>query len=71
MKRSKSEPAAPPASALTSLDPSHPNYDAILLKHARLEAHRRRRAENRGLAPSLSSAGDKKPAKKRTRRPKA
>ena len=44
MKKRKSEPAA------TKLDPSHPNYDAIMLKRSRLEAHRRRRAENSGTA---------------------
>ncbi len=37
-----------PEPPLTQLDPNHPNYDAILLKRARLEAHRRRRRENRG-----------------------
>lgn len=71
MKRSKSEPATPPASALTSLDPSHPNYDAILLKRARLEAHRRRRAENRGLlAPRDHALVLDKPGTKRARRSK-
>ena len=43
MKSPKSEPF------LTQLDPSHPNHDAILLRRARLEAHRRRRMENSGL----------------------
>jgi hypothetical protein len=42
MKPPKSEPIS------TQLDPSHPNYDAILLKRSRLEAHRRRRLENSG-----------------------
>lgn len=42
MKYPKSEPL------FTQLDPNHPNYDALLLKRARLEAHRRRRMENRG-----------------------
>lgn len=65
MKKPKSEPAP-----LTRLDPSHPNYDAILLKRNRLEAHRRRRLENRGELPvrngALASAG-KAPAKPRRR----
>lgn len=67
MKNSK--PDAPRPSALTTLDPSHPNYDAILLKHARLEAHRRRRLENQGLLLARDKtpvAG--KPTKKRARR---
>lgn len=42
MKHPKSEPL------FTQLDPNHPNYDAILLKRSRLEAHRRRRMENSG-----------------------
>ncbi|HRO48746.1 MAG TPA: hypothetical protein PLW75_01270 [Hyphomicrobium sp.] len=67
MKNSKPDASRP--SALTTLDPSHPNYDAILLKRARLEAYRRRRLENQGLL----LARDKtpvaaKPTKKRTRR---
>ena len=37
-----------PEPPLTQLDPNHPNYDAILLKRARLEAHLRRRRENCG-----------------------
>jgi hypothetical protein len=40
----KGDPAA------TRLDPSHPNHDAILLRRARLEAHRKRRKENAGVA---------------------
>jgi hypothetical protein len=42
MKNPKSGPVS------TELDPDHPNYDAILLKRTRLEAHRRRRLENSG-----------------------
>lgn len=54
MKDSKAEP-------LTLLDPNHPNYDAILLKRFRLEAHRRRRLENSGAlaAPDKAPAGRK------------
>ncbi len=64
MTKRKSDPVS------TQLDPSHPNYDAILLKRARLEAHRRRRLENRGeLAPQDLKAKPKpKAAKKPTRR---
>lgn len=40
----------------TQLDPSHPNYDALLLKRARLEAHRRRRLENSGALASKPAA---------------
>ncbi len=50
MKPPKSEPFS------TQLDPSHPNYDAILLKRARLEAHRRRRLENSGALVSKAPA---------------
>ncbi len=66
MKKSKSEPDT------TQLDPSHPNYDAILLKRSRLEAHRRRRLENSGApaAQEWASATAKKAAKKPTRRGK-
>ena len=48
----------PPKTELfsTQLDPSHPNYDAILLKRARLEAHRRRRLENSGALVSEAPA---------------
>jgi hypothetical protein len=53
MKPPKSDPVS------TQLDPSHPNYDAILLKRARLEAHRRRRRENRGEEPPLSRVPEK------------
>lgn len=48
--------------AVTKLDPSHPNHDAILLKHSRLEAHRRRRQENTGTpaaAPAKPLQGGK------------
>lgn len=59
MKNSKSDPDLP------DLDPSHPNYDAILLKRARLKQHRRRRAENSGaLTEQRSTAPAKKAAKK-------
>jgi hypothetical protein len=51
-----------PVPVSTQLDPSHPNYDAILLKRARLEAHRRRRLENRGEIPPQDRP--KAPAKK-------
>lgn len=65
MKKPKSEPA------LTQLGPSHPNYDAILLKRARLEAHRRRRMENSGaLTAQEWKSATGKPAKKPTRRSK-
>jgi hypothetical protein len=65
MKKKKTEPVA------TKLDPSHPNYDAILLKRARLEAHRRRRKENSGaLAAEERKVVASKPAKKPTRRGK-
>ncbi len=53
--KKKKKPAAP----LTKLDPSHPNHDAILLKRARLEAHRRRRQENSGLLKA--EAGERAP----------
>lgn len=67
MKNSKSDSAPP--SALTLLDPSHPNYDAILLKRSRLEAHRRRRLENQGLLLARDRALiAEKPTKKRPRR---
>lgn len=56
----------------TQLDPSHPNYDAILLKRSRLEAHRRRRLENSGelaprdwTTPAAKTAKKPKPAGKR------
>lgn len=49
MKPPKPEPVT------TQLDPSHPNYDALLLKRARLEQHRRRRRENRGEEASAGS----------------
>jgi hypothetical protein len=67
MKNRKSEPGLP------DIDPSHPNYDAILLKRARLQQHRRRRAENSGaLAPKSpggpSKASGKRAAKKAPRR---
>jgi hypothetical protein len=63
MKKTKSEPVA------TQLDPSHPNYDAILLKRNRLEAHRRRRLENRsGLSTQDLKAVAAKPSKKPGRR---
>jgi hypothetical protein len=60
MKKKKTEPVA------TKLDPSHPNHDAILLKRARLEAHRRRRKENSGAlaAEPRKSVVTKPPAKK-------
>jgi hypothetical protein len=59
MKKKKTDPVA------TKLDPSHPNYDAILLKRARLEAHRRRRLENSGaLAVQERKSAPPKPAKK-------
>lgn len=65
MKKKKSEPVS------TQLDPSHPNYDAILLKRARLEAHRRRRMENSGaLTGGEWKSAAVKPAKKPTRRRK-
>ncbi len=65
MKKKKTEPVA------TKLDPSHPNHDAILLKRARLEAHRRRRKENNGaLAAEERKVVASKPAKKPTRRGK-
>ncbi|WP_295557718.1 hypothetical protein [uncultured Hyphomicrobium sp.] len=59
-----------PAPAPTQLDPSHPNYDAILLKRARLEAHRRRRAENSGAleGKGWESAAMVKPGKKPAQR---
>lgn len=67
MKNTKSDSAPP--SALTTLDPSHPNYDAILLKRSRLEAHRRRRLENQGLLLAADRAFvTEEPTKKRTRR---
>lgn len=66
MKKPKSEPAP------TQLDPSHPNYDAILLKRARLEAHRRRRLENSGaLTAQEWKSATAKLTKKPTRRGKA
>lgn len=66
MKKPKSEPAT------TQLDPSHPNYDAILLKRSRLEAHRRRRAENSGATTgqewkSATGKPGKKPAQRRSK----
>lgn len=66
-KKKKPEPVA------TKLDPSHPNYDAILLKQARLEAHRRRRLENSGALhdKEWKSATGKIIAKKPTRRGKS
>jgi hypothetical protein len=59
MKKPKQEPA------LTQLDPSHPNHDAILLKRNRLEAHRRRRLENQGEVPARTGGkpATGKPAK--------
>ncbi len=58
MKPPKSEPV------VTRLDPNHPNHDALLLKRARLEAHRRRRRENRGESePSAETTPTQKPAK--------
>lgn len=69
MKRTKTEPDVTPV--LTTLDPSHPNYDAILLKRSRLEAHRRRRAENRGVVTQIDRPNvSKAPAKKRAPRTK-
>jgi hypothetical protein len=67
MKKKKSGPVT------TKLDPSHPNYDAILLKQARLEAHRRRRMENSGAlkGQEWKSATGKSVAKKPTRRGKS
>ena len=66
--KKKKKPAAVP----TKLDPSHPNYDAILLKQARLEAHRRRRLENSGaLTGQEWKSATEKPAKKPTRRGKS
>lgn len=66
MKKKKSEPVS------TQLDPSHPNYDAILLKRARLEAHRRRRMENSGVLTGAEwKSAAVKPAKKSTRRSKS
>jgi hypothetical protein len=61
MKKRKSEPAA------TKLEPSHPNYDAIMLKRSRLESHRRRRAENSGVAiPAVErKSGPAKPPQKK------
>lgn len=61
MKRPKPEPIS------TTLDPSHPNYDALMLKRARLEKHRRRRAENRGELP-ITSPKAKKPKPKKPRK---
>jgi hypothetical protein len=61
MKKKKSEPVA------TKLDPSHPNHDAILLKQARLAAHRRRRLENSG---ALTAEGWKSAAAKPAKKPK-
>jgi hypothetical protein len=61
----------PPKTELlsTQLDPSHPNYDAILLKRARLAAHRRRRLENSGAlasdAPATKSAAKARKAPRR------
>lgn len=67
MKNDKSDSAT--QSALTTLDPSHPNYDAILLKRSRLEAHRRRRLENQGVLLARDQALiAEKPTKKRARR---
>jgi len=61
-----------PATVPTKLDPSHPNYDAILLKQARLEAHRRRRLENSGaLTGQEWKSATEKPVKKPTRRGKS
>jgi hypothetical protein len=69
------KPKPVPVPVATQLDPSHPNYDAILLKRARLEAHRRRRLENRGEIPPLdrpkTAAKAVKPAKKAVRRKKS
>lgn len=68
MKNNK--PDASRSSAPTTLDPSHPNYDAILLKRARLEAHRRRRLENQGLllardkTPVAGKSTKKRPARR-------
>ncbi len=62
MKNRKSEPVS------TQLDPSHPNYDAILLKRARLEAHRRRRMENSGALTAREwTSATGKAVKKSTR----
>jgi hypothetical protein len=66
MKKKKSEPVT------TKLDPSHPNYDAILLKQARLEAHRRRRMENSGALEGREwKSATGKTAKRPTRRGKS
>ncbi len=65
MKKKKPEPGLP------QLDPSHPNYDAILLKRSRLEAHRKRRMENNGtLTGQEWKSAVPKPAKKPTKRGK-
>lgn len=61
MTKRKSDPVS------TQLDPSHPNYDAILLKRSRLEAHRRRRLENQGDVVVQDKKTTVKPAKKRPR----
>ncbi len=69
MKKKRKKPAAP----LTKLDPSHPNHDAILLKRARLEQHRRRRKENSGLKGEVResvasmAAGTSKPQGRKPR----
>jgi hypothetical protein len=61
-----------PGSQPPPLDPSHPNYDAIMLKQARLEAHRRRRMENSGaLIGREWKSATGKPAKQPTRRGKS
>lgn len=66
--KKKKKPAVVP----TKLDPNHPNYDAILLKQARLEAHRRRRLENSGaLTGQEWKSATGKPVKKPTRRGKS
>ena len=62
MTKRKSDPVS------TQLDPSHPNYDAILLKRSRLEAHRRRRLENSGELAAQDRKTTVKPAKKQPRR---
>jgi hypothetical protein len=43
----KSKPKSRPAEDLPNLEPDHPNFDAILLRRARLETYRKRRRRNR------------------------
>jgi hypothetical protein len=65
MKNRKSEPDLPP-----NLDPNHPNYDAILLKRARLKQHRRRRLENSGAAEAQHAGKAEKTAAKKKNKPR-